>query len=149
MSTHQRYRFPVLMCSLLALAAASAAADVGRVKVSSGPVFIERGGQRMPAPIDTLVQASDTIVTGANGSVGVTFIDNTRVAAGPNSVLAINRYDFDQTTHSGAFDATLRRGTLGVVSGKMAKQSPEAVTIRSPSMVMGVRGTEFLVYAGE
>jgi hypothetical protein len=137
------------MCSVLVLAAASAAADVGRVKVSSGPVFIERGGQRMPAPVDTLVQSSDTIVTGANGSVGVTFIDNTRVAAGPNSVLAINRYDFDQTTHAGGFDATLRRGTLGVVSGKMAKQSPEAVTIRSPSMVLGVRGTEFVVYAGE
>ncbi|MDB5865033.1 MAG: hypothetical protein JWO70_2839 [Betaproteobacteria bacterium] len=143
------YTRSILICALAALGATSALADAGRVKVSSGPVHIERGGQRIAAPVDTLVQAEDTIVTGANGSVGVTFTDNTRVSAGPNSVLAINRYAFDQATHAGTFDATIKRGTLGVISGKMAKASPEAVTLRTASMVMGVRGTEFVVYAGE
>jgi hypothetical protein len=132
-----------------ALCATSACADAGRIKVSSGPVHIERGGQRIAAPVDTVVQPADTIVTGANGSVGVTFIDNTRVSAGPNSVLSINRYQFDQTTHAGTFDATIKRGTLGVISGKMAKASPDAVTVRTASLVMGVRGTEFVVHAGE
>lgn len=145
----RRYRLPLLMCSVIALAAANAAADAGRVKVSSGAVHIERGGQRLPAPVDTAIQASDIIVTGANGAVGITFTDNTRVSAGPNSVLAVNRYTFDQTTHAGGFDATMKRGTLAVISGKMTRQSPAAMTVRTSSMVMGVRGTEFLVYAGE
>jgi hypothetical protein len=144
-----RHRFIFLISFVMALAAANAAAEVGRVKVSSGAVYIERAGQRLPAPIDTPVEASDTLVTGPSSAVGVTFADNTRVAAGSNTVLAINRYAFDQTTHAGAFDATVKRGTLAVISGKLAKQSPEAVTIRTSSMVMGVRGTEFLVYAGE
>jgi hypothetical protein len=147
MTIIERGTIAILIC--LALASFSANADVGRVKVSSGPVHIERNGQRIPAPVDTLVQAADTIVTGPDASVGVTFIDNTRVAAGPNSVVAINRFSFDQTTHAGAFDATVKRGTLAVVSGKLAKQSPEAVTVRTPSMVLGARGTYFVVSAEE
>ena len=134
---------------LFSIAPAAFAADVGRIKVSSGPVHIERAGQRIAGPVDTTIQASDTIVTGANATAGVTFSDNTRVAVGPNSVLAIDRYSFDQATHAGRFHATVRRGTLGVVSGKMAKSSPDAVTVRTPTMVMGVRGTEFVVSVGE
>ena len=149
MSTTTRYKIPVLFYCAIAFAAFDASADVGRVKVSSGAVHIERAGQRVAAPVDAVVQASDTIVTGPDGSVGVTFIDNTRIAAGPNSVFAINRYSFDQTTHGGAFDATVNRGTLAVISGKLAKQSPDAVTLRTRTMVMGVRGTEFLIDAGE
>jgi hypothetical protein len=138
----------VLLLSSM-LAPLAMAADVGRIKVSSGPVHIERAGQRIAGPIDTPIQTSDAIVTGANASAGVTFADNTRVAVGPNSVIAINRYQFDQATHAGRFDATLKRGTLGVVSGKMTKTSPDAMTVRTPTMVMGVRGTEFVVRVGE
>jgi len=35
------------------------------------------------------------------------------------------------------------------VSGKMVKQSPEAMTVRTPSAVLGVRGTEFVVTVHE
>ena len=41
------------------------------------------------------------------------------------------------------------RGTLSVVSGKLAKRSPDAMTVRTPSTILGVRGTEFVVRAGE
>ena len=134
--------------SLLAAAAFSAsAADIGRIKVTSGDVHLERDGKRLPAAVDTAVRATDTVVTGPNGSVGMTFVDNSRVSAGPNSSLVLTRYTFDPATHAGSFDATLKRGTLAVVSGRMARQSPEAVTVRTPTMVLGVRGTEFLVSA--
>jgi hypothetical protein len=32
-----------------------------------------------------------------------------------------------------------------VISGKMVKQSPEAMKIRTPASILGVRGTEFVV----
>ena len=125
----------------------AAAADVARIKSSSGPVHVEREGARLPAGVGTGLQASDTVVTGENGAVGITFTDNSRMAAGPNSTLVINRYAFDQTTHAGVLDASLKRGTLAAVSGRLAKHSPQAVTVRTPTMILGVRGTEFLVYA--
>jgi hypothetical protein len=31
----------------------------------------------------------------------------------------------------------------------MAKQSPEAMTVRTPSAVLGVRGTEFVLSAND
>jgi hypothetical protein len=137
----------VLMCCLAPLAAW--AGDIGHFKVATGPVFIERDGQRLPAQVGTPLQASDTIVTGANGSAGITFIDNSLLSIGPNSVLAVERYVFDSTTHEGAFDASLRKGTLSVVSGKIAKHSPDAMKVKTPSSILGVRGTEFLVRVGD
>jgi hypothetical protein len=128
---------------------AALAADVGLVKVSKGNVQIERSGARMAAPVGTALQASDVIVTGADGSAGVTFSDNSLVSVGPNSVFAIAKYSFDSTTHAGEFEGSLRKGRLAAISGKMVKQSPESMKIRTPSAIMGVRGTEFLVQVDE
>ena len=144
-----------VICRLLAVAFAAfvatpALADsVGQIKVSKGAVSVDRAGKRLPGPVGTNVEAADTIVTGADGSAGVTFIDNSRLSVGPNSVLAIDRFNFDQTTHEGKFDSALKRGTLSVISGKLAKRSPDAMTVRTPSTILGVRGTEFVVRAGE
>jgi hypothetical protein len=64
-------------------------------------------------------------------------------------VLALERYAFDSTTREGHFDAALRKGTLAVVSGRLAKQSRDAMTVRTPSAILGVRGTEFVVSVGD
>ncbi len=128
---------------------AAHAADIGQIKVSKGTVTIERGGQQLPGELGGRVQASDVVKTGADGSVGITMSDNSLLSAGPNSVLALDRYEFDTTTNQGRFDTSLRQGTLAVVSGRIAKQSPDAMTVRTPSAILGVRGTEFVVSVNE
>lgn len=135
----------ILLGFALSAALPAAASDVGQVKVVSGAVHLERDGQRLAVQPGTGVRQSDVLVTGADGSVGLTFSDNSLLSAGPGSVLAIDRYAFNPTTHAGQFDASLRRGSLAVISGKMVKQSPEAMRVRTPASVLGVRGTEFVV----
>jgi hypothetical protein len=130
-------------------AAPALADNVGQIKISSGAAYIERMGQRLAAIVGTNVEAADTIVTGADGSAGITFNDNSRLSVGPNSTLAISRFNFNPTTHEGNIDSSLKRGTLSVVSGKLAKRSPDAMTVSTPSTILGVRGTEFVVHAGE
>jgi hypothetical protein len=125
------------------------AQDVGVVKVSKGTAAIERSGQQIAVPVGTKVREGDIISTGADGSVGVTFGDNSLLSIGPDSRLSIDRYAFDSTTHKGAFETSLNRGTLAAVSGKIAKQSPDAMKVRTPAAVLGVRGTEFVVRTGE
>jgi hypothetical protein len=125
--------------------ACAQAADIGQVKVSRGQVTIDRAGQSLPGESGARLQTSDVVRTGSNGTVGITMTDNSLLSAGPNSVLALDRYDFDSTTNQGRFDASLRRGTLAVVSGRLAKQSPDAMTLYTPSAILGVRGTEFVV----
>lgn len=129
----------------LLLASGAQASDAGQVKTAKGAVHVERAGQRVAAQPGTAVREGDVIVTGADGAAGLTFADNSLLSVGPSSTLAIDRYAFDPTTHAGRFDSTLRRGTLAGVSGKIVKQSPEAMRVRTPSAIMGVRGTEFAV----
>jgi hypothetical protein len=127
--------------------AVAAADDAGQIKTSKGSAQIERSGQKLPATVGQVVHQGDVIVTGADGSVGITFRDNSLVSIGPDSVLAIDRFVFDSTTHQGNFDASLKQGTLAVVSGKLAKQSPDAMKVKTAA-ILGVRGTEFLVRTG-
>ncbi len=132
-----------------ALAVPAMAADIGQIKVAKGKVEIQRGAARLAAAVGTGVQANDILHTGADGSAGVTFTDNTLLSVGPNTIFAVEKYSFDSTTHAGEFQGNLRQGRLAAVSGKMVKQSPETMRIRTPSAVMGVRGTEFVVQVDE
>ncbi|HJU24614.1 MAG TPA: FecR domain-containing protein [Casimicrobiaceae bacterium] len=138
-----------IAAALIALASLAQAADIGRIKVAHGAVTIQRAGASIPAVVGMSVQASDVIATGSDGSVGITMTDNSLLSAGPNSLLALDRYDFDDVTSEGHFDASLRKGTLAVVSGRLAQQSPDAMKVRTPSAVLGVRGTEFVVSVGD
>ena len=133
----------VLCGSLFALS--TLAADIGQIKTSKGAVTIERGGQSLPATVGVRLQPSDVITTGADGLVGITMSDDSLLSAGPNTSLSLDRYAFDTTTHQGQFDTSLRKGMLAVVSGRIAKQSPDAMTVRTPTSILGVRGTEFVV----
>jgi hypothetical protein len=134
---------------LLAVAVPLAAAEpAGVVKTVKGQVAIERAGVAATASPGAKVHPGDRIVTGADGRVGITLRDNTLLSAGPNSALDLNEYTFDPTTHAGAIDASVRRGTLAVVSGKIAKESPDTVRFRTPNAILGVRGTSFVVDAG-
>ena len=135
------------MAMALALSCMQAAASVGQVKTVKGEAFIERGGQRVPIAVGTAIEASDVIRTGKDGSVGISFVDNSRMALGPRSTLAIDRFEFDSTPHDGRFEAQLRKGTLSAVSGKIAHRSPQAMTVRTRSTILAVRGTEFVVRA--
>ena len=136
-----------LLAVLLSASVAAAADDVGRVKVTRGDVRIERAGQTLPVSVGMKLQEGDVIVTGRDSSAGVTFNDDSLLSIGPDSALAIDRFAFDTTTHAGRFDTSLRKGTLAAVSGKIAKQSPDAMKVRTPSTILGVRGTEFVVRA--
>ena len=134
---------------MLLAAAGAQATEIGRVKVAKGAVTIERGGQSIVAAPGLTLQTADVVRTGPDAAVGITMSDNSLLSAGPNSVLALDRFSFDPTTHQGRFDSSLRRGTLAVVSGKLAKQSPEAMTVKTPAAILGIRGTEFVVSADE
>jgi len=133
----------LLLCWLAA--GPALAEDIGQVKITSGTTRIERGGHAVPVQVGTQVREGDVLVTGPGGSLGIAFRDNSLLSLGPDTVLAIDRYVFDPTTHQGAFDSSLRQGTLSAVSGKIAKQTPDAMKVRTPVAILGVRGTEFVV----
>ena len=137
----------LFLLPLFAMRPEAARADdpIGQVKTAAGEVTVLRSGASSKLGIGDHVFQSDVVATGHDGTVGITFADNSLLSIGPSSSFAIDRFVFDSTTNAGKFDSTLSKGTLAVVSGKMVKQSPEAMHVRTPSAIMGVRGTDLVV----
>ncbi|RFP19450.1 MULTISPECIES: FecR domain-containing protein [unclassified Duganella] len=134
------------VAAVLAMGGACAAEQpAGMVKTTKGAASIEHAGKQTPATAGAALMESDRVVTGADGSVGITLRDETLLAVGPNSNVWLEKYAFDPTSHEGVLNATVKRGTLGVISGKLSKQSPGAVQFRTPTSILGVRGTEFVI----
>ena len=143
-------RHPRLALALglaLTLGTALACAEpIGLIKVKTGDVQIERQGTRSAATVGTPVDRADRLITGRDGSVGVSFADSSMLSAGPNSGLVLSQFSYDPTTREGNFEVALRRGTLSAISGKLVAQTPGSMKVRTPSAVLAVRGTEFVVH---
>lgn len=126
-----------------------AAAEVGQIKNVIGQVFLLRNNNQQPAKAGDLVEQADVLTTGANGSVGITLIDNSRLSLGPNSRIELKQFRFNPTTQEGASLTEVKRGTLAIVSGQIAKRSPDAMKVQTPTTILGVRGTTFAVKVDE
>ena len=150
-SIRKALRSTAVVCSLLPLAMVTPglAEPAGTVKTSKGSASIHRQGQILPVEPGTMVDTGDRVVTGANSAVGIVLRDNTSLTAGPNSQVDLHKFSFNSTTHAGELDASVKRGTLAVISGKVAKANPESVRFATASMTLGVRGTEFVIEAAE
>ena len=135
----------MLLMVLSVLSVAPAAAQIARVKQSVGTAAIERGSARLPAVPGVQLAAGDRLVTGKDGRISVTFVDNTRFAIGPNSDVAVSQFEYDRTRQRGAFVTQVNRGSLAVVSGRIAKSGRDAMKVRTPNSLLGVRGTRFIV----
>ena len=127
------------------LSTAAAAAEIGRIKSVVGVASVVRGKAVTPATPGQLLQVSDVLKTGANGRIGITFVDNSRFAVGPNSTIALSAFEFDDTTHVGKSLTTVNRGSLAIVSGQIAKENKDAARVRTPTSVLAARGTRFVV----
>jgi OmpA-OmpF porin, OOP family len=125
------------------------AQDIGKVKTLSGNAWIERGNTKVTAQVGTALQAKDRVLTDANSTAGLTLRDNTVLTVGPRSTLEMNRYTFDSTSHAGELDASVKRGSISAISGKIAKANPESVKFNTATVTLGVRGTEFILDAGD
>ena len=144
--TAKAARYALSLVAVFVSQAAIAAQPIGQIKTETGSATVERGGVAKPAAIGDHVFQSDTIVT-ADGTLGITFVDNSMMSLGPNTRLSLDQFNFDTTTHEGVFSSSLQKGTLAVKSGQIVRQTPEAMHIRTPAALLGIRGTEVVVRA--
>lgn len=121
------------------------AEEIGRVKGAVGDASIEREGEMIKPKPGQILQQSDILQTGATGRVAATFVDNSRFSAGPNSRVELSKFAYNPTTEEGEFVASVEKGSLAIVSGKIAKSTPDAMKVKTPSAILGVRGTRFVV----
>ena len=135
----------IIAAAATLLAAQPAFAEIGRIKSHVGPVSIQRGSSMIAAKPGLTLEQGDVVVTGKTGRVGIAFLDNTRMALGPNSKITLSEFSYDRARQTGTFVTSVNRGSLGVVSGNIAKSKRDAMRVRTPTSMLGVRGTKFVV----
>ena len=140
--------FLIVMVLMTAPAAAQQAAPAGHVKIATGGAFIVRQNTTLAAKPGDAVFATDTLRTQANGTIGVTLADDTRVSLGPDSEMRLERYVFAPADGALGMVLNFVHGVAAYVSGRMAKLSPDSVRLETPAAIVGVRGTTVAIKVG-
>lgn len=128
-----------------ALLSHAQAQTVGTVKTVTGDAWVITSGQRVKAQAGTSVHLGSQLKTAKTASMGVTFKDNTLMSFGPDTELTVDEYLFAPAQGQYKLGARMDKGSLNYLSGLIAKLKPEAVTVKTPTGTIGVRGTQFLV----
>lgn len=132
----------------LLLVAAPAWADnqpIGNVKDVTGEASVTTGNAKVAAVPGTPIFQGSVLQTGPRSSMGVTFKDETLMSFGEKTLLTVDEYLYAPSQGKLKLSSKLTKGSLNYVSGVIAKLQPDAVAISTPSGVIGVRGTQFLV----
>jgi hypothetical protein len=119
--------------------------SAGRIKVASGSAFIVRQQTAIPARVGQEVFETDGLRTGADGRIGITLRDGTRISLGPESQGRIDRFVYAPSEGRLRFAFNLARGVLAYVSGQIARLSPDSVRLETPAGIVGVRGTSLAI----
>ncbi len=91
---------------------------------------------------------NEVIETGDESATEFVFLDETKLALGPNSKLVLDRFVYDPEPGKASFVMTATAGVFRFVSGKLPKKSYE---IHTPTATIGIRGTvfSFIVIPGD
>ncbi|MBK6613498.1 FecR family protein [Ottowia sp.] len=117
----------------------------GTFKTVQGEVTLVRGATRSAAVVGDALREGDRVLTGPRSAAAVTLTDGTILSIGPDSAVDLAQFRFEPTTQDGNVLVTLLRGSLRMVTGLIAKLKPEQVKVTTPTTVIGVRGTDFIV----
>jgi hypothetical protein len=141
----RRLALVALSFSLIVPAAALAAEPIGYVKTVSGSATVVRAGAERPAKVGDPLFEDDTLKTAPESTLGVTMKDGTTLSAGPETELLLDEYAYAPREGDLGFVTRVSQGTLDFVSGMLGKLAPESVSVETPTGVIGMRGTHFVV----
>jgi hypothetical protein len=134
---------------LFLLAPLSAHAAVGNVTEQVGQeAKIARSKDTITVGKGTGIEMNDVITT-SKAKLGLTFIDNTKVAITPQSRLVIDDFVYDPNTKTGKLAMNIAAGTVRYASGAIAHNARENVRLRTPTATISVRGTDFTMTVDE
>jgi hypothetical protein len=116
---------------------------IGQVDTADGEVLVTRtdGTQEMLTDGDPVFQG-DVLETGEGSAVGILFIDDTTFSLGENAKMELDQLIFDPESGEGNSAFSVLQGAFVFVSGEIAKDNPENMTVRTPVATIGIRGTK-------
>ena len=120
---------------------------IGYVKNITGEATITTNGDIISAKVGAPIYQSSVLTTRAQSSIGITLKDATVISLGPETEFSIDEYVYEPAKNKLKFGSRITKGSLNYISGIIAKLQPDAVTVTTPSGIIGIRGTKFVVKA--
>ncbi len=118
--------------------------SVGQVATLTGMVTVKRGDtQAIALKLTDPVFVNDTLRTGVDSSLGVTFDDQTTFSLSANTFIVVDKFLFEPDGKDNAASIFVGKGTAAFVASLVAKTGDMHVT--TESAVIGIRGTTGVV----
>ncbi|MEQ9639441.1 MAG: FecR family protein [Alphaproteobacteria bacterium] len=88
------------------------------------------------------VVANELVETVANGAMHLMFSDGSELRLGSASTATLDSFVYDPGAGGGEMTVNMTRGAFRFISGKINKS---AVKLRTPTALIGIRGTDLLI----
>ena len=121
-------------------------ASVATVAAQVGPVAVERpGAPERSVQVGSTLRSADTVRTGADASATIELADGSRVVVAPESRLTLQQLI---VLRGAGLSSTVLDLHEGSAESQVRPEAPRPrFEIRTPTMTLGVRGTEFRAHA--
>jgi FecR protein len=119
--------------------------EVGQVATLQGSATVTRANAAaaIALQVNDPVFKNDTLSTGANSSLGVTFDDQTTFSLSANTRIVVNEFVYQREGNANAASFNVAVGTAAFVASLVAKTGD--MKIATPVATLGIRGTTGVV----
>lgn len=138
-------RFLIFTILIFAFTAEVHSEPAGIFKTIEGDVELVHDGERRVPKVGQVLTELDRIKTGANSGAALTLIDGSVVSIGAKSIVSFETIQYKSSDQTGHLSLNILIGVMRMITGNLGKNQPEHVKIRTPTAVIGVRGTDFIV----
>lgn len=112
------------------------AAVRGNVQLARGDSVV---GQRLGS--GEPIYLRDQITAGTDSGMQILLLDETVFTIGPNSEMTIDEFVYDPATGAGQVAASVTKGVFRFVTGQVAQNDPDKMSVKTPLGTIGIRGT--------
>lgn len=129
-------------CGILAFFAPNmgiAAENHATVLSVSPHVVSHLGGKTNTLAVKMKLPVSSTVISDIDGRAQLMFPDTTTVSIAPSTEIALS--EFVDTPNEENIVINMATGTARFITGEVSRRKPSAMTVNTPQVVVGIRGT--------
>ena len=89
------------------------------------------------------IYLNETIYAAPGSGTQILLLDQSTFTVGEDSEVVMDTFIYDPETNDGKIVASVKQGSLKVISGLISKKNPDSLTVEVPEGTLGSRGTEF------
>ena len=89
------------------------------------------------------IYLNETIYAGVGSGTQILLLDQSTFTVGEDSEVVMDTFVFDPATNDGKIVASVKQGSLKVISGLISKKNPDSLTVEVPEGTLGSRAVSY------